>query len=148
VQLLTAQPLHLLAKSYPGWPQFLRAQVDATIAALGASCPSRALYLGSTPAGADRHPLSRSLPWLASFLDMPTLELPGDHDMPRVQDGAIFGASERFAVSPGHEEQGYCTCRADRAGIRCRRITAPASRSGRLVRRWRFCPDPPSTRLP
>ena len=26
--------------------------------------------------------------------------------MPRVQDGA-FGASERFAVSPGHEDQGY-----------------------------------------
>jgi penicillin amidase len=38
---------------------------------------------------------------------MPTLELPGDHDMPRVQDGVSFGASERFAVSPGHEEQGY-----------------------------------------
>jgi penicillin amidase len=53
-----------------------------------------------------RHPLSRALPWLASFLDMPTVELPGDHDMPRVQDGA-FGASERFAVSPGHEQDGY-----------------------------------------
>jgi penicillin amidase len=37
---------------------------------------------------------------------MPVEELPGDHDMPRVQAGA-FGASERFAVSPGHEEQGY-----------------------------------------
>ena len=34
------------------------------------------------------------------------LQLPGDHDMPRVQDGA-FGASERFAVSPGHERDGY-----------------------------------------
>jgi penicillin amidase len=27
--------------------------------------------------------------------------------MPRVQDGVSFGASERLAVSPGHEEQGY-----------------------------------------
>jgi penicillin amidase len=43
---------------------------------------------------------------LARLFDMPVLELPGDHDMPRVQDGA-FGASERFAVSPGHEAQGY-----------------------------------------
>ena len=42
----------------------------------------------------------------ARFLDMPTVELPGDHNMPRVQDGP-FGASERFAVSPGHEEEGY-----------------------------------------
>jgi penicillin amidase len=107
-QLLTAQPLHLLAKSYPGWPQFLRAQVDATIAELGASCPELAhCTWGAHRLVQIRHPLSRALPWLASFLDMPTLELPGDHDMPRVQDGAIFGASERFAVSPGHEEQGY-----------------------------------------
>jgi len=107
-QLLTAQPLHLLAKSYPGWPQFLRAQVDATIAELGASCPELAhCTWGAHHLVQIRHPLSSALPWLASFLDMPTLELPGDHDMPRVQDGAIFGASERFAVSPGHEEQGY-----------------------------------------
>ena len=54
-----------------------------------------------------RHPLSRALPWLAWLLDMPSLELPGDHDMPRVQEGTAFGASERFAVSPGHESEGY-----------------------------------------
>jgi len=107
-QLVTAQPLHLLAKSYPGWPQFLCAQVDATIAELGASCPELAhCTWGTHHLVQIRHPLSRALPWLASFLDMPTLELPGDHDMPRVQDGVSFGASERFAVSPGHEEQGY-----------------------------------------
>ena len=106
-QLVTAQPLHLLAKTYPGWPEFLRAQVDATIAELGASCPELAhCAWGARNVVRIRHPLSRALPWLASFLDMPTVELPGDHDMPRVQDGA-FGASERFAVSPGHEEQGY-----------------------------------------
>ena len=106
-QLVTAQPLHLLAKTYPGWPEFLRAQVDATIAELGASCPELAhCAWGAHNMVRIRHPLSRALPWLASFLDMPTVELPGDHDMPRVQDGA-FGASERFAVSPGHEQQGY-----------------------------------------
>ena len=37
---------------------------------------------------------------------MPVVELPGDHDMPRVQAGE-FGASERFAVTPGLESQGY-----------------------------------------
>jgi penicillin amidase len=106
-QLVTAQPLHLLAKTYPGWPEFLRAQVDATIAELGASCPELAhCAWGAHNVVRIRHPLSRALPWLASFLDMPTVELPGDHDMPRVQDGA-FGASERFAVSPGHEQDGY-----------------------------------------
>jgi penicillin amidase len=53
-----------------------------------------------------QHPISHGLPFLSPLLDMPAVELPGDHDMPRVQDGA-FGASERFAVSPGHEAQGY-----------------------------------------
>jgi penicillin amidase len=37
---------------------------------------------------------------------MPSEELRGDSNMPRVQ-GATFGASERFGVQPGHEETGY-----------------------------------------
>ena len=37
---------------------------------------------------------------------MPTLPIPGDAQMPRVQDRE-FGASERLAVSPGHEADGY-----------------------------------------
>ena len=53
-----------------------------------------------------QHPISHGVPLLAPLLDMPTVQLPGDHDMPRVQEGD-FGASERFAVSPGHEDQGY-----------------------------------------
>jgi penicillin G amidase len=107
-QLVTQQPMHLLAARYTDWPQFLRAQVDATIAGLEASCPqlTRCTWGARNTVGI-RHPLSRALPWLAALLDMPTLELPGDHDMPRVQDGTSFGASERFAVSPGHEQQGY-----------------------------------------
>jgi len=107
-QLVTQQPLHLLAPRYSDWPQFLRAQVDATIAELDASCPQLARCTwGLRNTVRIRHPLSRALPAFAALLDMPTLELPGDHDMPRVQDGTSFGASERFAVSPGREPQGY-----------------------------------------
>jgi penicillin amidase len=106
-RLITVQPPHMLSGSWASWAQFLRAQVDATLSALGESCPELARCAWGTHAVVRiRHPLSRALPWLASFLDMPSLELPGDHDMPRVQDGA-FGASERFAVSPGHESEGY-----------------------------------------
>jgi penicillin amidase len=50
--------------------------------------------------------VAAAFPLLSRLLDMPELQLPGDHDMPRVQDGPT-GASERFAVSPGHEDQGY-----------------------------------------
>ena len=53
-----------------------------------------------------RHPLSAALPGMGWLLDMPGRELPGDINMPRVQ-AASFGASERFAVEPGHEEFGY-----------------------------------------
>lgn len=106
-RLVNEQPMHMLAARYSSWPQFLLGEVDATIVGLQQSCRdlTRCTW-GSRRPVMIRHPLSRSLPWLARFLDMPTLELPGDHDMPRVQDGPI-GASERFAVSPGHEEQGY-----------------------------------------
>jgi penicillin amidase len=37
---------------------------------------------------------------------MPRQPLPGDSHMPRFQSPSA-GASERFAVSPGREEQGY-----------------------------------------
>lgn len=116
-KLVTTQPLHLLAKNYPGWPEFLRAQVDSTIAALDVSCPDLARCTwGAHNVVRIRQPLSRALPsWLGSLLDMPTVELPGDHDMPRVQDGA-FGQSERFAVSPGHETEGYLVIPGGQSG--------------------------------
>jgi penicillin amidase len=47
-----------------------------------------------------------AVPMLGPLLDMTTEELPGDSNMPRVQ-GPTFGASERFAVSPGREQDGY-----------------------------------------
>lgn len=116
-QLVTTQPLHLLAKTYPGWPEFLQAQVDSTIAELATSCPQLARCTwGERNVARIRHPLSRALPsWLSSFLDMPAVELPGDHDMPRVQDRA-FGQSERFAVSPGHEAEGYLVIPGGQSG--------------------------------
>jgi penicillin amidase len=106
-ELVTAQPLHMLAQPYGSWDEFLRAQVDATLADLAHRCPQLARCTwGARNTVSIRHPLSAALPGLSRLLDMPTLELPGDHNMPRVQEGAV-GASERFAVSPGHEEQGY-----------------------------------------
>lgn len=106
-QMVSRQPPHLLAREYADWPAFLDAQLDAVIADLGRECPELAKCTwGKRNVVRVRHPLSGALPALARFLDMPPLELPGDVHMPRVQQVA-FGASERFAVSPGHEEEGY-----------------------------------------
>ncbi|HZO22214.1 MAG TPA: penicillin acylase family protein [Steroidobacteraceae bacterium] len=106
-RLVNEQPMHMLAASYRSWHDFLLAQVDATLAELSETCRELAhCTWGARKPVRIRHPLSRSLPLLSRLLDMPTVQLPGDHDMPRVQDGPV-GASERFAVSPGHEDQGY-----------------------------------------
>ena len=113
-QLIHDQPMHMLAAQYPSWRDFLLAALDETIADLDKTCglhPARGPKLEQCTWGTRRivriqHPISHGLPILAPLLDMPTVQLPGDHDMPRVQEGD-FGASERFAVSPGHEDQGY-----------------------------------------
>jgi len=106
-EMVSRQPPQLLARDYAGWPAFLGAQLDATIADLHKECPELARCTwGRHNVVRVRHPLSRALPALAAVLDMPALELPGDAHMPRVQSLA-FGASERFAVSPGHEQEGY-----------------------------------------
>jgi penicillin G amidase len=108
-ELIHEQPLHMLAAQYPSWRDFLLAQLDGTIADLQTSCAASGLdhcTWGTRKIVHIQHPMSRGLPFLSWLLDMPALELPGDHDMPRVQDGS-FGASERFSVSPGHEDKGY-----------------------------------------
>ena len=52
------------------------------------------------------HPLSRALPQLSRWLDMPRQQLPGATYMPRVQS-PLFGSSQRFAVAPGRENEAY-----------------------------------------
>ncbi len=106
-RMVTEQPEHLLAPPWSSWREFLLAQADGTADALRAACGAlERCTWGARNQVALRHPLSPALPWLAGLIDLPALPLPGDQDMPRVQMGA-FGASERFAVSPGREAEGY-----------------------------------------
>jgi penicillin amidase len=97
-ELLTKQPAHLLDPSYRSWDSLIAAQLKAQ----GTSLPT----WGARNRLAIRHPFSRVLPsFLTSWMNQPSVPMPGDTDMPRVQAPG-FGASERFAVSPGHEDQG------------------------------------------
>jgi penicillin amidase len=106
-QLLSSEPPHLLDSRYDDWRGFELAMLDEALAGLAERCETLAACTwGKQNRARIRHPLSRAVPMLARFLDMPAVELPGDTLAIRVQTPA-FGASERFAVSPGREEDGY-----------------------------------------
>jgi penicillin amidase len=106
-RLVNERPDSIAPPGAAGWREFLLLQLDVSIRHLLDECGALAhcTYGHSEPVRV-LHPLSRALPLLSRLLDMPTVELAGDHHMPRVQDGS-FGASERFAVSPGRETEGY-----------------------------------------
>jgi penicillin amidase len=104
--LVTARPAHLLHAAFNSWEELFVAAVDATIESASAGGDSTFEPWGRRNVARIRHPLSGALPFAAEFLDMPAEALDGATHMPRVQQSA-FGASERFAVSPGREEAGY-----------------------------------------
>jgi penicillin amidase len=106
-RVLQQRPLHLLASRYSDWDALLLEALAAS-ERLPAVCQTLASCTwGRVNPVRIAHPLSRAVPMLAAFLDMPTVVVPGAHeDMPRIQ-GPDYGASERFSVSPGHESEGY-----------------------------------------
>jgi penicillin amidase len=106
-RLVTERPLHLLDPRFASWDAQLLAAVDAT---LDYFLDDTVAELAEATWGRRntvriRHPLSLAVPQLSSWLDLAPRSLPGDSNMPRVQSPG-FGASERFVVSPGREEQG------------------------------------------
>lgn len=104
--LVTERPQHLLNPAYPTWDALLVAALDAVLESLSERGPDLAQRTwGERNTGAFRHPLSRALPWLSSWLDLPAEPLPGDSNLPRYQS-PTGGASERMVVSPGREAQG------------------------------------------
>ena len=104
--LVSERPLHLLDPKFKTWTDLLLAAADRTAQDAQKAGGIATYVWGRANTVRIRHPLSVAVPLLGPFLDMPAEELPGDSHMPRVQ-GPTFGASERFAVSPGREQDGY-----------------------------------------
>ena len=105
--IVNERPMHLLDPSYRNWDDLLVAAADdvSDLYAKQGVDPRTATW-GQRNIARIQHPFAAGLPhWAASWLSMPADPLPGDTDMPRVQDPS-YGASERFAVSPGHESEG------------------------------------------
>ena len=114
--LVSEKPAHLLDPRFASWDELQLAALDAVLDELtkaGARLTERTW--GERNTTLLQHPLSRAVPGLARLLDMPRESLPGDSHMPRFQ-APQAGASERLAVSPGHEERGYFHMPAGQSG--------------------------------
>jgi penicillin amidase len=106
-RLVTDRPPHLLPSRHASWDAALLDAFDRVLDAFEQTgVPLEDMTWGRRNTIALRHPLSRAVPALGRWLDTQPVELPGDNYMPRVVTPR-FGASERFAVSPGREEEGY-----------------------------------------
>ena len=105
--LLEERPMHWLNRTYNDW----QALFDSAALAAKKQLIEDAGSLGKAKWGhlnrsKIQHPLSRAVPQLSWLLDMSIEAQSGDSFLPEVT-GTNKGASERFAVSPGKEEQGY-----------------------------------------
>jgi penicillin amidase len=107
-QLVSKQPEHLIDPRFKTWKELLLAAADGIIAnATQGGARLDDYTWGAYNTTRITHPLTLAVPQLASWLNMPAQPLPGDWDnMPRIQT-PDKGASERLAVSPGHESDGY-----------------------------------------
>jgi penicillin amidase len=115
-KLVSEQPEQHLPIGFDSWGDFLISmalEVNGQIADPETGLAEQTW--GNHNSLAITHPLSSALPILSNFLDMPEQPMSGDTFMPRVQ-ARSSGASQRMAVSPGHEEDGYFHMPAGQSG--------------------------------
>jgi penicillin amidase len=111
--LVSQRPEHLLNPKYESWDAQLLAALDVVLNEIWLDAPREdgaplsAYTWGAANTTKVQHPLSAAVPALGRWLDMPAEPLPGGaRHIPRIQRPGS-GASERMAVSPGREEEGY-----------------------------------------
>jgi len=98
-----------IPEGFANWRAFMLERIDRAIGQLPKGMKLEDARWGNRNRSAIAHPFARLvpawLPWARAWLGTPRDALPGDINMPRVQS-PVFGASERFAVSPGRENVG------------------------------------------
>ena len=104
-QLITEQPGHLLPPPHTSWNGLLLSAADSAVATCGTGPLSECTW-GKANQVDIRHPLADVLGILRPWLTIRSGPLPGGDHMPRIQL-PDYGASERFAVAPGDEANGY-----------------------------------------
>jgi penicillin amidase len=119
-QLINEQPTNFLMLTADNWQSLFIAALQETFDDMTHAKTSEQQSLHAATWGQEnttsiKHPLSKAVPFIGHWLDMPAKALSGDSYMPKVQ-GKAFGASERMVVSPGHEESGIFHMPTSQAG--------------------------------
>lgn len=119
-QLINQQPSNFLMLDAKDWQSLFIAALQETLDDMTQANTNEEQTLSAATWGQEnttaiRHPLSKAIPFIGHWLDMPAKALSGDSYMPKVQ-GKAFGASQRMVVSPGHEESGIFHMPTSQAG--------------------------------
>ncbi|MEM9334067.1 MAG: penicillin acylase family protein [Pseudomonadota bacterium] len=105
--LVNERPMHLLPADYASWDALMIAALRSIIAVYDENYDGELAdrSWGEYNTARISHPVSQAVPMLSRWLDMPSAPLYGDANLPLAQ-GPAFGASERFSVIPGDEQNG------------------------------------------
>jgi penicillin amidase len=114
-QMINEQPENFLWLEQNSWQSMFEQALTTTLADMTQNQVLAKATWGQQNTSAIGHPISKAIPFIGRWLDMPATPLPGDSYMPRVQ-GTSFGASERMIVSPGHEDSGILHMPTSQAG--------------------------------
>jgi len=119
-QLINQQADNFLMRPLSSWSTIFNQALQKTITDMktrkdNAQQPLSAATWGQQNTTSIRHPLSKAVPFIGKWLDMPANTLSGDSYMPKVQ-GKTFGASQRMVVSPGQEVTGIFHMPTSQAG--------------------------------
>ena len=92
--LLNERPPHLLTADYDSWHELMLAAIDENISYFADNYEGNMAKRswGERNTAAIKHPLSRAVPILSGWLDMPADQMSGDSNMPKAL-GPAFGAS-------------------------------------------------------
>ena len=106
-EILQQRPGHYLDSSFSDWDHFLVEQFKMVLQDIEKSGSLAEFKWGSVNTTNIQHPMSMAIPFVGAWIDMPKRELDGGwSDIPYIQAPAM-GASQRMAVSPGKEKDGY-----------------------------------------
>jgi penicillin amidase len=106
-EILQERPAHYLDPAFSDWDHFLAEQIKAIQLEIEKSGSLEQFTWGKVNTTNIQHPMSMAIPLVGRWIDMPKRQLDGGwSDLPYIQ-APSSGASQRMAVSPGREEDGY-----------------------------------------